>query len=498
MTPRGRFSSYGSTACGAADPDGAGSTAPASTDAAPVHATAALATVALAQFVVALDYSVIYVALPSVARDLHLDPAVAQWVISAYAVFFAGFLMVGGRLTDRVGARRLFIIATTLFGVTSAIGGAAQDATVLLLARGGQGLGAALLQPAVLGLIGTTFPAGRSRSRALAVWGSVGASGLAIGALLGGLLTTASWRLTFLVNIPLVLLCVFGATTSLGSARDRNHLTPIPLLASALGTAAALALVVGFTFSANQGWDSASTLTSLGLAVLLAVGFIVNEHTSHRVLVEPVLRRIHSLWIGIAATALYMASVGSEFYLLTLLLQSMKGYAALTAGLAFVPLAVLVTVGNAAAGKAVRTTSPATVLAGGFAAATAGLLWLSLTLHGDSYVVDLLPGLLLSGFGHGVIYTAMFIIGTQDVPNAHQGTAGALLTTSQYLSAGVTVAVLTLVLGATPNHGEFRAAFLVTTAAAAGGLVLAGRRSIRRTTQQVVNSTPTGTVCPTG
>jgi predicted MFS family arabinose efflux permease len=477
MTPRGRFSSYGSTACGAADPDGAGSTAPASTDAAPVHATAALATVALAQFVVALDYSVIYVALPSVARDLHLDPAVAQWVISAYAVFFAGFLMVGGRLTDRVGARRLFIIATTVFGVTSAIGGAAQDATVLLIARGGQGLGAALLQPAVLGLIGTTFPAGRSRSRALAVWGSVGASGLAIGALLGGLLTTASWRLTFLVNIPLVLLCVFGATTSLGSARDRNHLTPIPLLASALGTAAALALVVGFTFSANQGWDSASTLTSLGLAVLLAVGFIVNEHTSHRVLVEPVLRRIHSLWIGIAATALYMASVGSEFYLVTLLLQSAKGYTPSQAGVAFLPLAVMVTFGSMASGRVVRRLTAPTVLIGGFAIATSGLAWLALALHGGSYVTDLLPGLVISGFGHGVIYTSMFIIGTHDVPSEHHGAAGALLTTSQYLSAAITVAILTLVLGTSPTNGSYRTAFLMTTAAAAGGIgVIASQR----------------------
>ncbi len=153
-------------------------------------------------------------------------------------------------------------------------------------------------------------------------------------------------------------------------------------------------------------------------------------------LIEPALRRIATLRAGAAATALYMASVGSEFYLLTLLLQSAKGYDALQAGLAFVPLAVLVTAGNAAAGRAVRTLAPATVLAGGFAAATAGLLWLALALPGDSYAADLLPGLLLSGFGHGVIYTAMFVIGTHDVPAAHQGTAGALLTTSQYLSAG--------------------------------------------------------------
>lgn len=157
-----------------------------------VRRPGALAVLAAAQFLVALDYSIVYIALPSIARHLRLDPAVAQWVIGAYAVLFAGFLMVGGRLADRVGAKPLFIGAILLFAVASAAGGAAQGGTLLLAARGAQGFGAALLQPAILGLIGTTFPAGPSRNRALAVWGSVGASGLAVGAILGGLLTTAS------------------------------------------------------------------------------------------------------------------------------------------------------------------------------------------------------------------------------------------------------------------------------------------------------------------
>jgi fucose permease len=175
----------------------------------------------------------------------------------------------------------------------------------------------------------------------------------------------------------------------------------------------------------------------------------------------------------------------------------MKGYDALQAGLAFVPLAVLVTAGNGAAGRAVRRYSPATVLAAGFAFAAAGLLWLALALHGDSYVRDLLPGLLLSGFGHGVIYPVMFIIGTQDVPARHQGTAGALLTTSQYLSAAVTVAVLTLVLGPAPDHAAFRAAFLVTAGAALAGASLVTRRHVRETAQLGTNSATSGPVCPT-
>ena len=180
------------------------------------------------------------------------------------------------------------------------------------------------------------------------------------------------------------------------------------------------------------------------------------------------------------ATALYMASVGSEFYLLTLLLQAMKHYTPLQAGLAFLPLAVMVTAGSTTAGRAVRRLDPGTVLVAGFALATVGLAWLSLALNGNSYAADLLPGLILSGFGHGVIYTSMFIIGTHDVPPAHQGTAGALLTTSQYLSGALTIAVLTLVIGPSPDSASFRNAFLITTFAAASGLALAAaRRRVR-------------------
>ncbi len=454
-----------------------------------------LAVLSVAQFLIALDYSIIYIALPSVAADLRLEPSLAQWIISAYAVLFAGFLVVGGRLTDRVGAKRLFVAAVVFFGLASAVGGAADGGAVLLAARGAQGLGAALLQPAILGLIGTTFPAGPVRSRALAVWGAVGASGLAAGAVLGGLLTTASWRLTFVINVPLTLLCAAGALVWVRSAATGTT-ERIPLRAAVLGTGTVLTLVAGLTLGADQGWQAWPTLVSLALAAALLAAFVAGERRGAP-LIEPALRRVRTLRAGTAATALYMASVGSEFYLLTLLLQSMNGYSALGAGLAFVPLAVLVTAGNGAAGRAVRTYSPATVLAAGFAIAAAGLLWLALTLHGDSYARDLLPGLLLSGFGHGVIYPAMFILGTQDVPARHQGTAGALLTTSQYLSAAVTVAVLTLVLGPAPDHAAFRVAFLVTAGAAVAGIALAARQHARETVRSGVNTATSNTVSPT-
>jgi MFS family permease len=437
-----------------------------------IDSPGALVILSAAQFLIALDYSIVYIALPSIAGDLHLDPAATQWVISAYAVLFAGFLLVGGRLADRVGARRLFIVAIVLFGAASAIGGAARGGTVLLVARGAQGFGASLLQPAILGLIGSTFPAGSARSRALAVWGSVGASGLAAGAILGGLLTTASWRLTFFVNVPLTLLCALGATRYFRHARTQASVNDIPVGASVLGTGAVLSLVAGLSVSAAWGWDSVSTLILLGLALSLALAFLWNERASRNVLIQPILRRSRALALGAGAAALYMASVGAEFYLVTLLLQSARHYMPLQAGLAFLPLAAMVAFGSMAAGRAAQRHSALNVLVGGFTIAATGLVWLALALHGDSYVINLLPGMLLSGFGHGIIYISMFIVGTHETPAEHQGAAGAAMTTAQYLAGAIMVAVLTLVLGPSPTDGGFRVAFLLTSIAALAGVVL--------------------------
>lgn len=429
-----------------------------------------LALVSVAQFLIALDYSIVYLALPSIAASLRIVPALVQWVVSAYAVLFAGFLVVGGRLTDRFGSARMFIIAILLFGIASAAGAAAGNGAVLISARGVQGLGAALLQPAVLGLIGTRFPSGPARSRALAVWAAVGATGLAAGALLGGLLTTASWRLTLLVNVPPTFISALAAALWLGAA-EATAAARLPLLAAGLGTGAVVTLALFLTFGGDQGRTAPATLVCLLLAAALTGWFLRNEATSANPLIEPALRRDGSVRAGVVAAALYMASVGSEFYVLTLLLQTAKHYSPLRAGLAFLPLAAMVTVGSTATGRAVRRISPATALTTGFLIALAGLIWLSVTVGGNAYVADLLPGLLLSGFGHGVIYTATFIIGSRDVPAVHHGTAGALLTTAQYLSGALTLAGLTLILGPSRSYPGFTTAFVLLAAAAGAGVL---------------------------
>ena len=452
--------------------------------------TATLIVLSLTQFLIALDYSVIYVALPSIAAELDLSAAATPWIVSAYAVPFAGFLVLGGRWADRIGAARLYLLAIGLFGVASVVGGLADDGGTLLAARAAQGLGAAMLQPAVLALLGTTFPAGPSRRRALVVWGSVGAAGLAAGAIVGGLLTALSWRLTFGVNLPFVLLLALGAARwfTLERNADLGVGERVPALAATLGTGAALTLALGLTTAADRGWGATATIGSLLASALLIAAFVGNERRSPNALVAPSLRRTRSLRVGLIATALYMASVGSEFYLVTLLVQSERGYSPVQAGLAFLPLALLITVGNTLAGRLLQRVSAPTVLMAGFMTAAVGLGWLVPTLDGSSYAGHLLPGLLLSGLGHGLIYTAMFVIGTSDVPAHQQGTAGALLTTTQYLSGALTLAVLTLVLGDSAGAGDLRAAFGVITGAAVAGVVLAA--VARRPTRGPIRERP--------
>ncbi|MEU2971559.1 MFS transporter [Nocardiopsis alba] len=452
------------------------------------QAIGALTVLCLAQFLIALDYSIIYVAMPSVGHDLGLSSSVLQWIVSAYALLFAGLLLVGGRVCDRVGAKRVFLVSVIAFGAASALGGFAQEGMALLISRGAQGLSAAFLQPATIGLISATFAAGPARSRALSIWGAIGASGLAVGAILGGVLTEFSWRWTFLINIPLTLLAALGGLLWLTAASRQDRAGRVPLPAAMMGTGALLALVIGLTLVADPGTPGMYAGVACLVAVVLGLAFLTNEAWSDNVMVDRSLRRTRSLGAGVVATYLYMASVGSEFYLVTLLLQKLEGFTPLQAGLGFLPLAVMVTFGNMAAGRAVERIGAGTTMTVGFLISVVGLALLAAMLGSGTYTTHLLPGLLLSGFGHGVIYTSMFVIGTRDVPDRYQGTAGALMTTSQYLSAAVTVALLTIILGTDPTGVEFRWAFGLTAAFAAAGMLISPlilRRPEKRPVEEV-------------
>ncbi|HYQ62146.1 MFS transporter [Actinophytocola sp.] len=450
-----------------------------------------LVLLAMAQFLIALDYSIVYVALPSIGADFALSESAIQWVISGYAVFFAGFLIVGGRAADRFGARTLFIGGLVLFGVASLAGGLAAHPWLLLVARAAQGIAAAALQPAVIKLINTSFAAGPQRNRALAVWGTVGASGLAAGVIIGGLLSTASWRWVFLINLPLALVGALTARSLLPNTTARTT-RPLNVPSAVLVTAAMLAAALGLTWAASEGWGDVTTVGAIGAAVVLMAGFLLHDRRSPSPLVERALRRTATLVIGCGATALYMASVGNEFFVVTLLLQQDRGYGPLAAGLAFLPLAVMITVGNTVAGRIVGPLGVRRTLTLAFTVDAVGLLLLALQIGGDGYVLHLLPGLLVSGLGHGITYTAMFIAGTQDLHDDDQGIGSALMTTSQYLAGALGVAVLVLVLGHAPGETEFGWAFVTTAAAAALGAALAWI-GLRRSAPAALPSVPATT-----
>lgn len=431
--------------------------------------TGSLLTISAAQFLIALDFSVIFVAMPSMSADLDLSGSAMQWVVSAYSVFFAGFLILGGRIADRIGPRTLFIGALALFGLASLAGGLASGAAVLLLARAAQGVAAAALQPSILALLNTSFEAGRERTRAMAVWGTVGASGLAAGVVVGGLLTTVSWRWTFFVNLPFALLCVLAAPRFLAQP-DVRTAKPLNVLSAVVCTATVLASVFGLTFAAGEGWGAPSTLVSFAAAVVGLVVFVLRERSSSVPLIERSLRGTRTLLVGCGATALYMASVaGVEFYMVTLFLQENRGMAPLAAGIAFLPLAVCITLGNMIAGKLIPKVGVGVSTPLAFLVGAAGLVLLALGVHTTSYWTGMLPGLIVSGLGHGMIYTSMFVGGTRDVDDANQGVAGALMTTSQYAGGALGVAVLVILLGDHPADSRFLPGFLLAAAIAAVG-----------------------------
>jgi len=440
----------------------------------PRSANAALAILAVAQFLIALDYSIVYIALPSIGDELGLTESSVQWVVSGYAVFFAGFLVVGGRASDRFGPRTLFIVGMLLFGIASLAGGLAPGTPVLMVARAVQGIAAAILQPAVIALINTSFAAGPLRNKALSVWGTVGASGLAAGVVIGGLLTTVSWRWVFLINLPLAVVCALAAPKLLPKLDEtvRKH-TSLNVPSAVLCTATVLSTALALTQASSRGWTDAGTLAGFGVAAALLVAFAWQERRSAHPLVDPLLRRTRSLLVGCGATAFYMASVGNQFFVVTLLVQQLRGYGPIAAGLAFLPMAVAIAVANSVSARIVAKLGVRLTLTLAFVADAVGLLLLAFQTSGDSYVLDLLPGLLITGFSHGVTYVAMFIAGTADVEDRNQGVAGAMMTTAQYMSGALGVAVLVLVLGPNPGHTGFGWAFVTTAAAAVCGAALA-------------------------
>ncbi len=407
-----------------------------------------LALMLAAQIMVVLDVSVVNVALPSIAADLHLSSSNYQWIVSAYVLLSGGFLLLGGRVADLFDRRRVFLTGLTLFTLGSLTAGFADSALALISARGAQGAGAALLTPAAMSIVMASYT-GRQRATALAMWGTVASMGIAAGVLFGGILTTAfAWRAVFFINVPIgvavavgVLAKVRFAPTPTASRRQLD-LSGAVLLVTGLIT-----LVYAVESTTSHGWTAPHTLAAAGIAFALLAGFVVNERKVESPIVPPTTWRIRSLVSASTVMAGVTGAVVGAIFLSSLYLQQVLGSSPLVTGLQFLPLAAFITLGAAAAAKALPHVGAKKLISLGLVIATAGALVLSLVDSDPSYVADVLPGFALLGLGVGPMFVAISVAAMGDVAPEQSGLASGLMMTGHEIGAALGVAALTAAAG---------------------------------------------------
>jgi EmrB/QacA subfamily drug resistance transporter len=403
----------------------------------------ALVLLAAAQFVVVLDASIVNVALPSIGESLNFSQDDLSWVVNAYTLTFGGFLLLGGRMADLLGRRRMFMAGLIVFAGASLAGGLAQSDVWLIAARAVQGLGAALLSPAALSLVTTLFAEGAERNKAMGVWGAVAGSGGAAGVLLGGMLTEwAGWEWVLYVNVPIGIAAALLSPRLLPESRSEGarHFD----IAGAVTVTAGLSLLVYSLVNANQaGWGSTETITLIAVAVALLIGFVAIERRTRAPLVPlPGIFRHRSI-TGINVTALLIAmALFSMFFFISLYMQQVLGYDALEAGLAYLPLAVGIIVSAGIASQLVTRYGVRPVLIVGLLLTAVGLLWFSQISVGGSYVGDILFPSLISAFGLGFAFVPMTIAAVAGVEAHEAGLASGLINTSQQVGGALGLAVL--------------------------------------------------------
>ncbi|MEU8238109.1 MFS transporter [Actinoplanes missouriensis] len=454
-----------------------------------------LVLLALAQFISALDYNIVYVALPEIGRELGFSTHSLQWVVSAYAVAFGGFLLLGGRAADLLGQRRMFTVALGLYGVSSLFGGLAQDPAVLLAARAGQGLGGALLLPATLSLINTTFAEGRDRNRAMAVWGGAGAGGMALGSLLGGALTSFfGWESVFWVNVPLALGAVVASFLIIPADPPRVTGRSFDLAGVLTATLGFTILVFGVVQGPELGWTSATVLAALFGGLALVGLFLIVEARTAEPLMPLALLRNRNLVTAMGVTFIFMGTFGSQYYFFTMYLQNVLGYGALATGLAFLPSALIGMVGSTVSEKLLARISARTTIAVGLLAGAAGMALLALGMSADGSFAALLPGIVPLSLGQGIAWTAMFVAAGTGVAAHHQGVASATVSTTQQIGGAVGLAALVAIAssGAATDSGPALVPGLQTAGWVAALATVAGA-AFALTLRQPRNTAPAST-----
>jgi EmrB/QacA subfamily drug resistance transporter len=443
----------------------------------------------VAQFMIVLDVSIVNVALPSISDELGFTSATLSWVVNAYTLTFAGFLLLGGRAADLLGRREVFAGGLTLFALASLAGGLAQSEVTLVAARAAQGLGGAVVAPATLSILTTTFPEGPERNRALGLWGAMGAVGGASGAILGGVLTEAlSWRWILIVNLPIGLAgAVAGMRVLRTAARDAGAARSFDLTGALTVTAGLVVLTYGIVGTEEHGWGSARTLGTMLLGVvLLGVFLLVEGRVASRPLMP--LRLFASRGLSSANVVVFClgAAAFAMWYFVTLYLQQVLGYSPIQAGLAMLPMPIAIAACTQAATRLTGRIGPGPVLAAGMALIGAGMLLFARMPVDGHWAVDVLPAGLLSAAGIGFSFVPVTIAATAGVRREEAGLASGVVNTSRQMGGSVGLALLatvatqhTAAVAGAVSHAEaltegFHRAFLLGAAfAIAGALVSA-------------------------
>ncbi|MZG14813.1 DHA2 family efflux MFS transporter permease subunit [Streptomyces sp. SID5914] len=412
----------------------------------PSHPGLALTVIAACQLMVVLDATIVNIALPDIQTALNFSTTNLTWVVSAYTLTFGGLLLLGGRAGDILGRRRVFIAGILLFTFASLLGGLAQEPWQLLAARVLQGMGGAIASPTSLALITTTFPEGPERNRAFGIFAAVSAGGGAIGLLAGGLLTDwLDWRWVLFVNVPIGILIAALAPRYI--SESERHPGRFDLTGALTSTLGMVALVYGFIRAASDGWRDSLTLGAFGAAVVLLAAFIFVENrakepiTPLRMFADRNRSGTYVIMISLAA-----AMFGMFFYIV-LFVQNVLGYSPIRAGLAFLPVTVVIAVGAGISQRLLPVLGPKPFLISGTALVAIGLTWQSLVDSGSSYIGGVLGPMLLFGFGMGLNFVTLTVTAVAGVAPHEAGAASALLNTTQQVGGALGLSILTTVFG---------------------------------------------------
>jgi EmrB/QacA subfamily drug resistance transporter len=409
-----------------------------------------LALMLAAQFMVVLDVSVVNVALPSIGSTLHFSSADFQWAVSAYVLLSGGLLLLGGRLADLFDRKRVFLVGLAVFTLGSLASGLAASPLGLILARAAQGSGAALLTPAAMAVVMTTY-SGRQRATALGIWGTVASMGIAAGVLFGGVLTSLlDWRAVFFVNVPIGLLTWWGAARAvrpLGRVVQGRSVARLDVPGALTAVTGLVSLVYAVESLRSNGWTAPATVVAAAAAVVLLGAFVAIERRAPEPLVPPGVWRVRSLVSASTVMAGVTGAAVGGIFLTSLYLQQVLGASPIVAGLEFLPLAAVITLSAALASRLLPTVGARTLTVAGLVVAAAGATLLATVDAGSSYAGGVLPGLLVFGLGVGPMFVAISVAAMSQVPERQSGVASGLVMTGHEVGAALGVAALTAVGG---------------------------------------------------